>query len=105
MLGSPKMGSQMVDGNPHIQVIYHRTVRNSLNAGSRSLFVGVQRPDQVVGILALVPFVDGEGFWAPVGSGAVFTTGYPSACASSFPCLTCIARSWEMCHEAASHER
>jgi hypothetical protein len=54
------MGSQMVDGDGHVRMIDDRALSNSFNARSRSLSVGVQRPDNVIRILAFVPFVDGK---------------------------------------------
>ncbi len=54
------MGSQMVDGNGNVRMIDDRALSNSFNARSRSLSVGVQRPDNVIGILTFVPFVDSK---------------------------------------------
>ena len=62
VLRRPEMGSQMVDSNWHVRMIDGRTLRNRFNAGTRSVFVSIEGPYQVVAIFAFVPFVNCKGF-------------------------------------------
>ena len=54
------MRSQMVDVDWHVRMCDNWTLSNLFNARSRSLFVGIQCPHQIVRVLAFVPFFNSK---------------------------------------------